>query len=305
MKKNIHTPHDKMFRASMQYPEVAYEFLKMHLPESILKKLDMSSISVCPNSFIDEELRLLQSDVLLKALVEGKDTYFYILAEHQKNPDPLMPFRLIEYMVKIWSYILKQSRQNKKKSKIVFPVIVPLVFYTGIRRYNAPMAIWELFGDQSETMRHIWQSPYLLVDANTIPEEQLISNKWSGTMEFIMRNRFKQHWDHEIQKIAGNLSYLLHEKDRQLVVELLLYIVGISGEHCTLQELTSAIHELAPDVEEEIMNLAEKLREEGEIKGKLEIARNMLADGVEPVFVAKYTGLSLQQVKKCKESNEE
>ena len=97
-KSTLHNPHDKLFRAAMQYPEVAHEFLEMHLPEYIKKNLDFSSITTCPNTFVDEDLKLLHSDVLLKALVSGSKTYFYILAEHQSKPDPLMPFRLIQHV---------------------------------------------------------------------------------------------------------------------------------------------------------------------------------------------------------------
>lgn len=140
-----------------------------------------------------------------------------------------------------------------------------------------------------------------MVDANTIPEEQLTSRKWSGTMEFIMTNRFKQHPDHEIQKIAGNLNYLMHEKNRQLVLELLSYIVDIDDEHRTIQEFISIIHDLSPEVEEEIMGLAAKIRDEGKLEGELkkgiEIAQNMLVEGSDPIFVAKVTKLRLDQIK--------
>ena len=96
-KKKIQNPHDKLFRASMQYPEVAREFLELHLPEAIKKGLDFDSIITCPNTFIDQDLKLLQSDVLLKATVFNEEAYLYILAEHQSKPDPLMPLRLIKY----------------------------------------------------------------------------------------------------------------------------------------------------------------------------------------------------------------
>ncbi len=296
-KKQLHNPHDKLFRASMQYPQVAREFLELHLPVSIKKYLDFNSIVTCPNSFIDKDLKLLQSDVLLKAMVLNQETYFYILAEHQKKPDQLMAFRLMEYMIKIWDLHIKEKG---KKHAIPFPVIVPLVFFTGAGRYNAPMTLWALFGDHAESMRRILQSPYLLIDANTIPEEQLTSRMWSGTMEFIMRNRFKQHPDEEIQKIAGNLNHLIHEKDRQLVLELLSYIVDIDDEHRTIQDFIGIIHDLSPDVEEEIMGLAAKIKDEGKIESKIEIARSMLSDGVEPVFVAKHTGLSLTKIQGLK-----
>ena len=159
-KSTLHNPHDKLFRAAMQYPEVAHEFLDMHLPEYIKKNLDFSSITTCPNTFVDEDLKLLHSDVLLKALVSGSKTYFYILAEHQSKPDPLMPFRLIQYMVKIWAFHIKQSKKN---TTLPLPSILPLIFFTGIGQYTAAHTLWDLCGAQANIMQRIWTSPFLLL----------------------------------------------------------------------------------------------------------------------------------------------
>ena len=62
-KSIIHNPHDKLFRAAMQYPEVVREFLEMHLPEQIKKNLEFNNISTCPNTFVDQDLKLVQSDI--------------------------------------------------------------------------------------------------------------------------------------------------------------------------------------------------------------------------------------------------
>ena len=90
----ITSPHDKLFRASMQNPEVARDFLMAHLPADLTKKIDLKSIVVCPNTFIDEELLLTESDVLIKCTIDEKEGFIYILAEHQSTKDQLMPFRL-------------------------------------------------------------------------------------------------------------------------------------------------------------------------------------------------------------------
>ena len=44
------------------------------------------------------------------------------------------------------------------------------------------------------------------------------------------------------------------------------------------------------------MSLAKKIEQRGRLEGILEIAMIMLKDGVEPVFVSKYTGLPLAKV---------
>ncbi len=45
------------------------------------------------------------------------------------------------------------------------------------------------------------------------------------------------------------------------------------------------------------MSLAQIWKAEGELKGKLETARNMLAEDCDPVFIVKVTGLTLAEVK--------
>ena len=298
-KSIIKSPHDKLFRAAMQYPEVAREFLDMHLPEFIKKDLDFSSIIICPNTFVDEDLKLLQSDVLLKALVSGQETYLYILAEHQSKPDPLMPFRLIQYMSKIWDFHIKQSKRN---ASLPLPVILPLIFFTGNGKYTAAHTIWDLCGEQSDLMQHIWTSPFPIVDVNTIPDEALQSRVWSGTLEFIMRNRFRQHLTAEFKKIAPNINQLINVKNNKLVVELLRYIINLDEENRTIDDFLSEIHDQVPvSVEEKIMSMAQRTRDEarleGELKGKLEIAQNMLDLGSDPVFIQKITKLPLDVIK--------
>jgi len=45
-----------------------------------------------------------------------------------------------------------------------------------------------------------------------------------------------------------------------------------------------------------VQEIEQKAREEGEVKGRTEVAKAMLADGVDIARVARYTGLSLEEV---------
>ena len=47
----IHTPHDKIFKRSMRIPEVAKEFLIMHLPEDVKYKIDYTTLEMLPETF--------------------------------------------------------------------------------------------------------------------------------------------------------------------------------------------------------------------------------------------------------------
>ena len=308
MKNKVSTPHDKLFRGSMNHPEVARDFLTTHLPTDIVSKIDFNSIVVCPNTFIDEELKLTESDVLIKATMEGQNGYIYILAEHQSTQDPLMPFRLLKYMTRIWDY---HQHHGKKKNTLPFPAIIPLVFYTGPTLYKSTRAIWELCGDQSELMRHILSEPFHLIDVNAIPESILTSRMWSGTMEFLMRHRFRQHISQELEKVAHSFNQLLLEDKSQFVLQLLSYIMAVDDEHRSTKDLIELMrNKISPKVGDEIVSLAERLieegmekgREEGELTKSFEIARNMLIEGCDLVFVAKITKLPVSRIKELQKT---
>ncbi len=118
-----------------------------------------------------------------------------------------------------------------------------------------------------------------------------------------MRNRFRQHLTAEFKKIAPNINRLINVKNNKLVVELLRYIINLDEENRTIDDFLSEIHDQIPaNVEDTIMSMAQRTREEAEIKGKLEekleIAQNMLDLGSDPVFIQKVTKLPLDVIKK-------
>ena len=96
-------------------------------------------------------------------------------------------------------------------------------------------------------------------------------------------------------------------KQGQYVVELIKYILNIDDDQRDVAELVGLMHDnLSPDVEKEIMTLAERIEEKGMEKGmekgrleaNLTSAKKMIKEGVDPAFIAKFTELSLAQIKK-------
>ena len=311
MKKSvIHMPHDKLFRSSLQFPKVAREFLELYLPENIKQQLDFNSIEYCQTSFIDEQLKLSQTDVLFRARIANKDAYVYILAEQEAKVDALIAFWLMKYLIAIWDHHIKENSPSKA---LPLPMIVPLVFYTGGQPYTAHRELWQLFGEQSEMMKMVLQSPFHLIEADKLSDEELTSHAFAGTMAFILRNHFRKHLTHELHKIMASFNQLEACDHTRYLLELIQYILNIDEDHNNVEELIAIMqNNLSPDMKGEIMSLAEKLIEQGVQKGKLEgiregeqkkeieIAVRMLAEGSDPVFIEKVTGLSLKQIRTLK-----
>ena len=57
-------PHDKLFRDTYSDKENACSFLSQGLPEQVLKLIDLSSLEISKDSFIEKELADYHSDML-------------------------------------------------------------------------------------------------------------------------------------------------------------------------------------------------------------------------------------------------
>lgn len=97
--KNSATPHDATFRQFLTHPDVARDFMQIHLPEKLLKICDLTTLKLESGSFVEDDLRQYFSDVLYSLRTSTGDGYIHVLIEHQSTPDRHMAFRLIRYAV--------------------------------------------------------------------------------------------------------------------------------------------------------------------------------------------------------------
>jgi len=96
----IHQPHDKLFKQSMADLRVARDFFKAHLPAELLKRVNLQTLGLVHDSFIDGDSSKKESDLIYSVqLKSGQCAYFYILCEHQSTIDDMMAFRLLTYIV--------------------------------------------------------------------------------------------------------------------------------------------------------------------------------------------------------------
>ncbi|MCP4682856.1 MAG: Rpn family recombination-promoting nuclease/putative transposase [Desulfobacterales bacterium] len=121
----ISSPHDRFFKETLSRQEAARDFLIHYLPEELVPLLDVDSLEIQKDSFVDKELREHFSDILYKVdLIDAGSTYVYILFEHKSFPEPMIALHLLRYMVKIWEQELKGGERS-------FPPIIPVVVYHG------------------------------------------------------------------------------------------------------------------------------------------------------------------------------
>jgi predicted transposase YdaD len=143
---DLHHPHDHFFRRAFGMAETASAFFLRVVPESLRRYVsDPGRMGLENVSFVSEDLRGSQSDLLWRceAAEEGRAVYVYVLFEHQREPDRLMPVRLLFYLVKIWERHLRLDAAPAGGA-VSLPFILPLVLYQGSAPWSAPLFFAEM-----------------------------------------------------------------------------------------------------------------------------------------------------------------
>lgn len=93
-KNSTPTPHDATFRQFLANPDVARDFMTLHLPAELQVLCDLNTLKLESGTFVEDDLRQYASDILWSMkTTTGDDGYIHLLLEHQSSADKNMAFR--------------------------------------------------------------------------------------------------------------------------------------------------------------------------------------------------------------------
>ena len=300
----IISEHDKTFKAALSNVRVARDFLEAHLPKDLLAVTDLEHLELQDRNFLNELREEAEVDVLYKTLIDGREAYLYLLLEHQSSIDKLMPFRVLKYIVHV------MDRHVKLTGKKVLPLVYPLVVYHGRKKWPYSTDIREIVDAPKEFIDRFFLKPFHLIDLGHIDDEELKRHATAGVVEFIFKHI--HDWDMlpAIREAADLMRRIVEGGGRDVVAIMLQYALS-RGEISKDDEFYSIIREkISPEVEETVMSLAQKIKQEGIQEGiregiregiyknQLQTAISMLAEGADPKFVARHTKLTAEEVGK-------
>ncbi len=288
------TPHDAAFRAMMETPAVARDFLEAALPPAQLQRCDMNTLKLEPATFVDPDLRQYASDVLWSMkTTDGRDGYIYALTEHQSSADRFMALRMMHYVLAIMYRHLKTHKQA--------PIVIPVLFYHGepspypysLNWLDDPALGRELYGEGK---------PPRVIDVGLLDDEGIRHYQQMAALMLLMKVRQRKG---DLMAQLDFLSQLLQiQGTHDQVVVLLNYMVKACDS--ASPEFIRAMAEHLPRYEDEIMTIAERLELAGIEKGRqeerkktLEAARRMQKMGMSPESIQEILQLSDDELQKA------
>jgi len=144
--------------------------------ESLADKLDFSRAERVNRSFIPDNLQKQEADILYRVPYRDSkgEVWVYVLLEHQSKPDKTMGLRLLSYMVELWRAQMRQYQDDKVPgSKWQLLPIIPIVFYTGKRKWKSGIDLKAMMQVPAELERFVPTWDTLFLNVQETPSEQL------------------------------------------------------------------------------------------------------------------------------------
>ena len=162
--KRVNNPHDKIFRIYLDNREEVVKIINRKL--ELKRKLEKEEIEKYNSSFVNKRYENRESDVVYKK----KDQKIFFLIEHQTSIDYSMPKRILEYEIEIMESNIDHKKKMKKGEKL--PAIIPIVIYTGRKKWDVAKYIEEC-QEKLEGGKIPGLGSYYIIDINEYSKEEL------------------------------------------------------------------------------------------------------------------------------------
>lgn len=248
------TPHDALFKLVFSQPEHAEGELRSVLPPDLVRRIDWSTLTLCPGSFVDEALAQSHADLLFSALLDGEPTFLYVLFEHQSTEVVLMPLRLLRYEVDIWDDWLAAHPDAKK-----LPPILPVVLHHSELGWRVATAFEDILAISADAFAAVApfvpRFRFILDDVSKIDDDALRRRAMTALGKLAL-------WCfRDVRKPGELVRNLARFKD--LLEEVLTAPSGLKAVSAVLIYILSASGRLPKEEVERIVRLATSQSIEG------------------------------------------
>ncbi len=248
---DITNPHDLFIKKLLTRPMMARDFIHHYAPPEIVAQLNLRTLEVVKGSFIHEELQEHFSDLIFRVRFKrGDAAYIYILVEHKSNPDALVMWQLLRYMVRAW----EQEIQNQAKR---LPPIFPIILYHGRKRWNVNLQFSLLidFGELEELRPFVPEFRGFLCDISERSPQPIRGSVTLQVWLELLKNIFSDELAVKLQDIL-KLADAMPEKNRFDALLMVIYYLASAARQMSKQEISKAVESAFPKEKEILMPTA-------------------------------------------------
>lgn len=141
---------DRIFRQSLRRPANLSDFLYLVVPQ-MADGFDCDRARLLDREFLTEDWRRREADLPFEVpyrTAEGEEpSLVCVLIEHQSDTDPLIPLRLLSYVVWYWDRQWQAwAGSDRPRSPLRLHPVLPIVLYSGARPWGSNRTLADLLG---------------------------------------------------------------------------------------------------------------------------------------------------------------
>jgi hypothetical protein len=227
----LHDFPDRAIRRLMEDPANLRDLVAAVLP-GLVDRLDFSRVELLPREFLLEDWRKRENDLLFRLpFLAEPDAWalLCLLVEHQSDPDPVMPLRLLLYAVLFWESEWRAwEAGHPEGAPLRLTPVIPIVFHTGTRAWRTHRELVDLMAGPEEMRAFAPRWPALFWELGEHTPEELLAaaGEWLTALAVVRSERvetatFLETFQRVLEKLAP-----LGEEERVRWHDLLWFILS-------------------------------------------------------------------------------
>jgi len=275
--------HDHSYKNLFSYPRMVEDLLRGFVREEWVQHLDFSTLERVSSSYVTEDLREREDDLIWRLRWGEEWLYVYLLLEFQSTIDRFMAVRVMVYLGLLYQDLIK-TKQLARTGRL--PPVLPVVLYNGKPRWTAVEDIAELIEAVPGGLEHYRpQLRYLLLDEGRYRTEELAALRNLVAAVFRLENN---RTPADVLTVVTTLVDWLKEPEqiglaRAFAVWIRRVVLARLAPGEQFPEVTE-LHEVRTMLAETVDEWTREWREEGHKEGRKEGEIQMLVRQLERKF---------------------
>lgn len=293
----IKNKHDKLVKNILKDEKEMSKFINDFLEPS--KRVESYNLVKYTNSYITKKYKTKEADLVYK--LKNKEIFF--LVEHQSTIDNTMPYRILNYCIDIMQ---EWSKTNKIGRETRYPIVVPIIIYTGDEKWKIPKNFKEKqIGDYVFENYKI-NLEYNLIEINKMSTKFLLEKRsMFGYGMIIEKSKDKIELKNNLDIIVKNMK---NKSQLEEIRNIIFYLLNNSLEEGSIQELLEKIDIRMKEGDNCMSSLYERLVNEniqmirkGKREARIEIAKKLIKNKQNDESILEITEISKKDLDKLKQ----
>lgn len=259
--------HDSSYKLIFGNAEMVRDLIRGFVDEPWVAQVDFATLERVSGTYVTDDLRDREDDIIWSVNVQGRSVYVYILLEFQSSVDKFMAVRMMGYLALLYQDLIAAGKLTGKGK---LPPVFPMVLYNGRDKWWARRDIHDLIDALPGGLAtYAPKMRYFLLEIGGVDESaQFALENLAAALMRLEKSRSPQAMLDAMQVLGEWLNSPQRRRLRRSVtvwIKRVLLPARLPGVE--LPELGSIL-EVKTMLAESVMEWTRKWKEEGRLEGE-------------------------------------